>query len=112
MKITKKIIGQLVLESYTRDALDPKKVAKISSLLSRSDLKIYIRGLKLSEKSRTISLVLPDKKLYNKSLVKGLQKNVEVVEDKSLLLGVKIIDNDTIHDLSLKNSLESFIQHV
>lgn len=108
--MTKKIISQLVIASYTKDMLDEKKVNRIVSLLSRAELKLYIRGLKLSEKSRTISLVLPDKKLYNKADAKRLRKQVTVVEDKSLLLGAKIIDNDMVYDLSLKNSLDEFIQ--
>src|SRR5579859_6328479 len=106
--MTKKIISQLVTASYTKDVLDNKKVERIIKLLSRADLKQYIRGLKLAEKSRTITLVLPDEKLYNKTLLGSTKKRVKVVEDASLLLGVKIIDNDMVHDLSLKNNLEQF----
>ena len=108
--MTKKIISQLVAASYTKDALDEKKVMRIAAALSRQDLKTYIRGVKLVEKSKTISLVLPDAKLYNNSLVAGVKKRVKVVEDKSLLLGYKIIDNDMVYDMSLKDKLEDFVQ--
>ena len=110
--MTKKIIAQLVEASYTKDELDGKKVDRIAKILSRQDLKIYIRGLKLAEKARTISLVLPDKNLYNKTLVQGVKKRVKVIEDPSLLLGFRIIDNDMVHDMSLKNRLENFVTNI
>src|SRR5258706_4585561 len=108
--MTKKVINQLVLASYTHEQLDSKKVARAAALLSRKDLKVYIRGLKLKEKANTISLVLPDVNLYNKSLLGDSKKNIQILEDKSLLLGVKVIDNDTVYDMSLKNNIERFIQ--
>ena len=108
--MTKKFIAQLVAASYTKDTLDEKKVMRIADTLSRQDLKTYIRGLQLVEKSKTISLVLPDAKLYNKSLATKVKKRVKIVEDKSLLLGYKIIDNDMIYDMSLKDKLEDFVQ--
>lgn len=108
--MNKKYIHQLVKASYTKDTLDSKIVEKIASLLSRADLKQYIRGIKLTEKARTLSLVLVDKKFYNKSLVKGFKKHIEVVEDPSLLLGAKVIDNDMVYDMSLKNKLDTFVQ--
>ncbi|HYK08845.1 MAG TPA: hypothetical protein VEW42_05090 [Candidatus Eisenbacteria bacterium] len=108
--MTKKIISQLVEASYTKGQLDNKKVERVAKLLTRADLKKYIRGLKLVEKANTISLVLPDSKLYNKSLLGNVKKQVKVLEDKSLLLGIKVIDNDTVYDMSLKSNIERFIQ--
>lgn len=114
--MTKKMITQLVNASYTKDLLDSKKVEKIAGLLSRHDLKLYLRGLKLSEKAKTISLVLPDAKLYNSAKKhfeeKYKGKEVIVAEDPSLLLGMKVIDNDMVYDMSLKNIVESFAQEV
>lgn len=108
----KKQLKQLVQASYTKDTLDSAKVEKIAKLLSRHDLKEYIRLLKLSEKSRTISLVLPTAKIYNKSDFQGVfgSKKVVVEEDPSLLLGMKVVDNDLVYDLSLKNRLNKFVQ--
>lgn len=108
--MSKKIINQLVLASYTKDTLDSKKVEKVVKLLSRSDLKLYIRGLKLAEKQKTITLVLPNEKFYNKSLLGKTTKRIIVRQDPSLLMGAKIIDNDMVYDVSLKNNLETFIQ--
>lgn len=110
--MTKKIIAQLVEASYTKGTLDGEKVEKITKLLTRAELKIYLRGLKLAEKKRTITLVLPDKKFYNKTLLKSTKKQVKVIEDTSLLLGAKVIDNDTVYDLSLQNYLNEFISTI
>lgn len=108
--MNKKVINQLVIASYTKEQLDNKKVQRIAKILSRADLKKYIRGLKLTEKANTISLVLPDMKFYNRSLLGYTKKNITVLEDTSLLMGVKIIDNDTVYDMTLKNNLQAFIQ--
>ncbi|HEX7042734.1 MAG TPA: hypothetical protein VF189_05785 [Patescibacteria group bacterium] len=114
--MTKKYISQLVSASYTKEKLDKGKVERIVKLLNRSELKLYIRGLKLVEKTKTISLVLPDTKLYNttkkvwENKFKG--KKINVSEDKSLLLGVKVIDNDNVYDMSLKNNLSEFVDTI
>lgn len=110
--MTKKEIAQLAQASYTKDELDARKVEKIVSLLSRAEIKLYIRGLKLIEKTKTISLVLPNLNLYNKSLLGLVKKRVTVTEDASLLMGAKIIDNDMVYDMSLKNSLDEFLSGV
>ena len=107
--MTSKMISKLISASYVKGTLDAKKVNKIASILPRADLKVYIRGLKLSEKDKMISLVLPNRNLYNKTLTSGIKKRIEVIEDSSLLLGLKIIDNDMVYDLSLKNNLERFV---
>lgn len=108
--MSKKLLKELVQASYTKDVLDSKKVEQIAKLLSRHDLKEYIRAIKLSEKARTIHLVLPKTSVYNKNdfahLFNG--KKVVVEEDPSLLLGVKVIDNDSVYDMTLKGNLEAF----
>lgn len=110
--MTKKQIKELVNASYIKDKLDAKKVEKIAALLSRADLKEYIRALKLAEKSHTVSLVLPDTKLYNnnRKFWESTFKNKRIVveEDPSLLLGIKVINNDMVYDMTLKNNLELF----
>ncbi|HXS15227.1 MAG TPA: hypothetical protein VN711_03800 [Candidatus Saccharimonadales bacterium] len=112
--MTKKIINQLVSASYKDNNLNAESVNRITSLLSRKELKAYIRSLKLSEKARTISLVLPMKSVYNKTIFDKLfqGKKVAVSEDPSLLLGLKIIDNDMVYDMTLKERLENFVQEL
>ncbi len=112
----KKQINQLVLASYTKNALDDKKVAKIANSLSRKDLKVYIRGLKLAEKKKKIYVALPSASVYNTSkkifinLFPGRQ--IEIEEDKLLMLGGRVMADDMVYDFSLKNRLDDFLAAV
>ena len=55
----KKIIDNLVAQSYIKNDLDKKKVNKIAVLLSKSDLKRYINGLKLLDKKKNLIISAP-----------------------------------------------------
>jgi len=111
--MTKKQIQLLVAESYTKETLDEKKVNRIAKVLNRKDLKTYIRGLKLSEKKRVVTVALPSASVYNNTKKIFLDlfpgKTVSFQEDKLLMLGGKIQSNDMVYDFSLKNRLENFI---
>jgi len=112
--MTTKDIKKLVLASYTKNKLDEKKVEKIAKLLSIADLKAYIRGLKLEEKKHKVYIALASKTIYNKkrkdleNLYKG--KELVVEEDPSLLLGMRILDNDMLYDFSLKDRVNKITQ--
>lgn len=112
----KKQINQLMLASYTKSALDEKKVTKIANSLSRKDLKVYIRGLKLAEKKKKIYVALPSASVYNtnKKIFINLfpGKQIEVEEDKLLMLGAKVMADDMVYDVSLKNRLDDFLASV
>ncbi|MDE2026122.1 MAG: hypothetical protein KGJ07_06515 [Patescibacteria group bacterium] len=111
--MTKKQIKTLVVESYTRDQLDENKVNRIAKVLSRKDLKTYIRGLKLEEKKRVVTVALPSASVYNNTKKIFLDlfpgKTVSFQEDKLLMLGGKVQANDMVYDFSLRNKLENFI---
>lgn len=114
--MTKRLLQQLVLASYQHDSLSAKKVDEISTRLTRQDLKAYIRALKLMEQKKKISVALPDTNLYNTSK-KSLQeifpdKELFFQEDPSLLLGMRIIADDMVYDMSLKDRLESVLDEV
>ncbi len=114
--MTTKNIKLLVLASYINNKLDEKAVEKIANLLSKKDLKAYIRGLTLEDKKHKIYLALPSKKLYNakrKDLEKlFVGKDVLFQEDPSLLLGVRILDNDMVYEVSLSDRLNRIAQAV
>ncbi|MGH7245348.1 MAG: F0F1 ATP synthase subunit delta [Candidatus Levyibacteriota bacterium] len=114
--MTKNDIALLVQASYKNDVLDEKKVFVIAKNVSRRELKKYIRALKLSEQSRNVSLVIPDKNLYNtgKILVKKIfgKKNIVVTEDPKLLLGMVIQDGDMVYDVSLREKLSTVLENV
>lgn len=114
--VNKRILKQLVLESYTQGTLDEDKVGKIASLLKKDDLKIYIRAIKYTEKKSTIVVDAPFAvDTESKKTIEGVFTNKRIVYnvDPSLLLGMKLTDNDDIYDLSLKtklNKIETFLE--
>jgi len=109
-------LSQLVTYSYTREKLDEKKVFAIANSLSRKDLKMYIRGLTLAEKKRKVYIAIPTKKLYNetKKIFEGIFEGKELIlqEDPSLLLGARIVDNDIVYDMSLKESIATIANQI
>ena len=114
--MTKKEIEILAKDSYINNTLDEKKVLEFASYMDRKTLKSYLRALKAVEKKKNVIIALPDTKSYNTSkeifeeVFSG--KNILVQEDSSLLLGLRITDNDMIFEKSLRNSLESMINDV
>jgi F0F1-type ATP synthase delta subunit len=114
--MTPKQIKNLAIGSYTRDSLDAKKVTRISKLLTRAELKRYIRFLKNLEQSKTVEVImskLDTKNAVAKELRKMFSgKRVEFSEDKSLIAGMKLIDNDIVYDFNLKNTFENLVSYI
>jgi F0F1-type ATP synthase delta subunit len=114
--MTTKQIKNLAVTSYTNELLDSKKINRIVKLLNRSQLKRYIKFLKSLEQSKTVKVIMP--KLASKNeLAKDLKtqfpnKRLEFYEDKSLIAGLKLIDNDNIYDFNLKNTFENLISYI
>jgi len=110
-----KKIKQIAVASYTNGKLDPKKVTVIANTLTRKELKAYIKELKNIERKKRVTVVSPsplepaEKKIIAE---KFSGKQIEYKEDLSLMAGVKIIDNDIIYDLNLKNILEDLASHI
>lgn len=114
--VNKRLMKQLVLASYTDGALDEANVNKIAGLLRSDELKLYIKALKYMEKKSTVRVDTPfsiDE--TNKESIQGVFRNKKIVYnvDPTLLLGMKLTDNDDIYDLSLQSKLtkiESFLE--
>lgn len=114
--MTKRLLQQLVLASYIHNKLDAHNVDEISQRLDRQDLKAYLRALKLMEQKKKVYIALPKASVYNTSK-KDLEhlfpeKELIVEEDPSLLLGMRVVDNDMVYEMSLKNQLESILDEV
>lgn len=109
----RKKINQIALESYTNDFLDEKKVNRISVVLSRSDLKKYIKALKNIEKKKSLIIsapfIGPNASQFEKLFP---NKKIVLIKDPSLMLGVQIVDNDIVYDFSLKNTLGKIISYI
>ncbi len=109
---SKKING-LILTSYKDDNLDQKKVNRIASIISKSDLKKYINGLRLAEKKKSLIISTP---INNQALGKfeRLFPNKKIIfkKDPSLMLGVRVVDNDIVYEFSLKNSFDKILNYI
>lgn len=114
--MTKKEIKKLALASYTNSKLDINKVNKIIKSFTNSDLKNYIRYLRLNEKSKSITVEIPNllekKEIINKIKKMYPNKNVTVRENKDIIAGIKITNNDIIYEANLKNNLENLVTHI
>lgn len=109
----KKNIDKLVSASYSDNILNRKKVLKISTLLSKSDLKKYINGLKLIEKKKSLIISSP---MNNQDLNKFEKlfpnKKIILKKDPTLILGMEIVDNDIVYEFTLKNSLDKIVSYI
>jgi F0F1-type ATP synthase delta subunit len=114
--MTKKQIKSLVLASYTNDKLDTKKINRITKILTRFELKEYIKSIKFSEKSKTITIYTPNVStatVLKKEIGKIFQnKKIEVIEDKKLIAGIKVIDNDDVYDFSIRNNIKNLVSYI
>ena len=111
--MNKRSIDKLILRSYKNNYLDEKTVKKVVALLSKQDLKKYINGLKLEEMKKTVMISSPsdiqDRKKFEKLFP---HKKIVFNKDTSLMLGIRIVDNDIVHEFTLKNSLDKILNHV
>ncbi|MBI5044757.1 MAG: hypothetical protein HZC02_02425 [Candidatus Levybacteria bacterium] len=112
--MNRQTLKQLVLASYTDSELDARKINKISDLLSKKELKLYIRALKNSEKQNTILLEVPSRNLIDEGSLQDLfpDKRISVSVDPELLVGMRFQDNDDIFEFSLKNTLDKITEHI
>ena len=114
--MTTKQIKNLATVSYVGEKLDEKKVTKIVKLLTKTELKRYVKCLKNLEQGKTVKIIMS--KLDNKNeLTKNLKgvfpnKKLEFIEDKSLIAGIKLVDNDIIYDFNLANTFENLVSYI
>ncbi len=100
---------QLVDASYTNGRFDQQKIFAIAKHLTRGQLKSYIKALKRSQASSLVYLFVPFGKIdkYMPALSKLFpKKQIVVQEDTSLLLGIRIKDNDNVYEANLKHTLD------
>lgn len=111
--MNKKKIDKLALSSYTNNLLDKSRVNRIAALISKSDLKKYINGLKLIEKKKTLIISVPfidqDVTQFKKLFP---NKKIILKKDPSLMLGIKIADNDVVYEFTLKNYLDKIVSYI
>jgi F0F1-type ATP synthase delta subunit len=113
--MTKKDIKSLATVSFTGNNLDEKKVNRIIKYLNRHDLKQYIKTLKTLEKQKNVYIYLSHKD--NNLIISELKqifknKNVVTMEDKSLIAGIKVVDNDLVFEQNIKNNLNNLANNL
>lgn len=112
--MVKRDIKKLANQTYA--TLDEKTIDKIVALLSKKNLKEYIRQIKFITQQQEVIIALPRINEYNKDAVffAALFENKKIIytEDASLLLGAKICDNDMIYEINLKNRLNQTITQI
>ncbi len=111
--MTKKLLKQLIQESYKNGQLDEKQVFAIADLLTREELKEYIKFLRAAEKKRTIyieSAKITDDLMLLKDIFP--KKRIIFKENPSLLAGIRIINNDDIFNFNVLKNLNDIIEFV
>jgi len=114
--MTTKQIKKLAMTSYQGQILDAKKVNRITKLLNNAQLKHYIRLLRSIEQAKKVKVIMSSVDIKG-GLVGKLKKlfpakKIEFFEDKSLIAGIKLVDNDTIYDFNLKNTFENLVSYI
>ena len=112
--MTKKLLSQLIAFSYEKNTLNSKNVNKIVSYLNRSDLKQYIKGLKMHEKQISVFIDLSANNDEIKDKFAKIFPNKKIVlgVDPSLMLGVRILDNDKLYEMNLKSNLNRILSYI
>lgn len=111
--MSNKKIKTLIESSYKNNELDLEKVSKIADYLTKQDLKHYIRELKNEEYKRRLIITLPftqgEGKLFEKLFP---NRTIIYKKDPSLMVGVKILDNDILYEFNLKNTFSNIISYI
>lgn len=114
--LKKSKIKKLAIDSFKNNELNVFRVKKIAGLLKRGDLKLYIKALKRADGRNTITLVVPDEDIENVAGVAAKlkkaypDKKILIKVDPTLIAGIKIINDDLIYEVSIKQMLEDLIE--
>ena len=110
--MTQSNLKKLAEQSYTNNKLDQETVNKIAVQLSRKDLKNYIKLLKAQESKKEVYVTsaepLSDVDLKK---IQALfpEKNVVRSLDKSMISGIKIVENDEEYEINLNRTFHDII---
>ncbi len=113
--MTKRDLKQLIDISFDKTELNEPVIKRIGDALTRSELKDYIRLLKLeiSRRSVTVTNALPLGSEQKKELEALFSdKKVSYNTDKSLLLGTRIVSGDIVYNMNLKQQLTDLETYV
>lgn len=113
--MNKQVLKKIISESYTGEELDPTKVNRIADVLTRSELKEYIKALRSQEGKTSVTLTTPQR-LDDLELTQFRDvfpdKKLFVEKDPNLILGIRVKDNDNVYDFTLRNTLEKMVEYI
>lgn len=106
----KEEIELLALKSYTKGKLDLKKVNKFTITMKRKEIRMYIDFLKRIEAQDTVIIEVSDMESFSKELFGKIrklypEKKIIARENKELMAGIRITNNDLIYDFNFENVL-------
>ncbi len=113
--MTRKQVKLLAEKSFVRRKLDSKRVLSFTKLMKRKNLREYVRAIKAIDAKNKVTIVVPSlAKKGDLSSIARLYLDKEVIYEEypTLMVGVKIIDNDLVHYFNLKNSLENIVENI
>lgn len=112
--MNRQMLKQLVVESYSDGELDAAKVNKIADLLTKKELQLYIRALKNWEKQMRVIVEIPRKGDIDLEELQDIfpDKKIVLEVDPTLILGMRIQNNDDVFEMSLKNTLDKITEHI
>lgn len=107
-----KKLKNLVKESYKNGQIGEETVQYIADRLSRSDLKQYISLLKQEEAKHEV-LVTSAEKLSSEDIgkIQKLYPGMNVISsiDKSMISGVRIVENNKEYEINLNRTFHDII---
>lgn len=112
-----KLLKRLIDYSYINNNLSIKRINKIARLFKnrRQDMKQYLKGLKKRERTLSISIdvSMPAISRY-KNKFADIFPNKKIIwnVDSSLMLGLRVTDNDNVLEMSLKKTLNDIMSAI
>lgn len=110
-------IKKLALKSYNGNSLNEKVIGLVSKKLNKKNLKVYINELKRINDSKIVKVYVPNREFLTNKMMQSLSKFFEnkelrIIEKPDLIAGIRIIDNDLIYELNLRDSFENMIEYL
>ncbi len=115
--MTTKKIRKIAQNSFINGKLDKKVIAKVTRTFTRREFKTYVRALRIITKKRVVKVYVPNKRLVTREIKNSLlnffqEKELDFIEEPEILAGIRIVDNDMIYELNLRDSLENMINYL
>jgi F0F1-type ATP synthase delta subunit len=113
--MTKKQLQKLLSQSYSNAVLDRNKTSLIAGQLKRSELKQFIKALRLNENANNVYVTLPSKPDTNFSdNIHSLFPNKKVLYDinPSINPGIRITVGDLLYEVSLRDRIQKIITYI